>query len=66
MLKTKMIERKKFMIQKRNGKYPYKKWKRSINIIFLTILFAKNNLQAHRIVTSNKVFLENECRIHWD
>ena len=61
-----MIERKKFMIQKRNGKYPHKKWKRSINIIFLTILFAKNNLQAHRIVTSNKVFLENECRIHWD
>ena len=29
MLKTKMIERKKLMIQKRNGKYPHKKWKRS-------------------------------------
>ena len=25
MLKTKMIERKKLMIQKRNGKYPHKK-----------------------------------------
>ena len=38
MLKTKMIERKKLMILKRNGKYPYKKWKISTNIIFLLIL----------------------------
>ena len=29
-------------------------------------LFAKNNLQAHRIVTSSKMFLENECRTHRD
>ena len=43
MLKTKMIERKKLMIQKRNGKYPHKKWKISINIIFLLILILKRN-----------------------
>ena len=43
MLKTKMIEGKKLMIQKRNGKYTYKKWKRSINIIFLLILILKRN-----------------------
>ena len=32
----------------------------------LRSLFAKNNLQVHRIVTSSKVFLENECRTHRD
>ena len=38
-----------------------------LNAFTATIdLFAKNNLQAHRIVTSSKVFLENECRTHRD
>ena len=30
----------------------------------MDIVREKNNLQAHRIVTSSKVFLENECRTH--
>ena len=28
--------------------------------------FAKNNLQAHKIVTSSKVFLEKKCQTHKD
>ena len=38
-----------------------------LNAFTATIdLFAKNNLQVHRIVTNSKVFLENECRTHRD
>ena len=33
---------------------------------FLPHCSRKNNLQAHRIVTNSKVFLEDECRTHRD
>ena len=48
----------------------FAKGPRFLNMVMTFVLYPlvreKNNLQAHRIVTSNKVFLENECRIHWD
>ena len=47
------IERTLRQLKKEKKKWSYK-------------VFAKNNLQAHRIVTSGKVFLENECRTHRD
>ena len=41
-----------------------------LNMVMTFVLYPlvreKNNLQAHRIVTSSKVFLENKCRTHRD
>ena len=48
----------------------FAKGPRFLNIVMTFVLYSlvreKNNLQAHRIVTSSKVFLENECRSHRD
>ena len=41
-------------------------WGSKLRINSSELCSRKSNPQAHRIITSSKVFLENECRTHMD